>query len=245
MAKLDQHYYMLLDALRFCGWTENAALGVAWASGYTDFHVSDHFRTQCIKIEALVMEVQRTVIIPFHALPGDNPQEPYIVTFDSRLARKLINTAKTPLELGAAYHSYVDTSTHRGFSGWNEKNNSKPGLIPLLIPNILHSDYGNDPDDLDAEWERDGVKVNNKAKALECFQSIVARLGGDVEAYTKHIRPILAVKGYENRKDALMDSCGIHVRYQDACRLYKDDVPEFERAALKQQSIVLEYISQF
>jgi len=235
------------------------AIKIAWSSAHTDFHDDGKFRTaihidwNIIKdAEAINQDTQANVIIPFHALPCGHGDNPWIVEADSHLANHLIIEAirlRDPFGIGVALHSYVDSFFHQSFTGWREAINHNDQLdIRRAVPAILHAEYGTDPDELHIEWKRNGVRIDNKQRALDAltgvYQYCLLIQGFDISYPKQEMKDMLAemleIDDYNERKKWFRDRSGLPT-YTEAHEMMKPHIPEFKIAAKKQLSIVTDW----
>ena len=80
----DFHYYVTFALALKAGIGHDEALAIAWSDQYTDElrEVELHgIKTQCGKVDDWhVRTVQSDVLVPFHFLPGDKKDKPWVVT---------------------------------------------------------------------------------------------------------------------------------------------------------------------
>jgi len=223
---------------------------VAWANQYTD--ELKKARLHGIQTQSGILgnwadrQIQRTVLVPFHFLPGDNLEKTCVVTPDSRLARMLIDEAGDFFELGIALHSFQDTYSHQGFTGWLEKENE---CFPWWYlgnpqPPIGHAEMGVIPDVVSAEWTdlRTGIVIDNRRRALACAKRTYEILCGFTEKENNwpdlrvEFQTLFAIRSYDERKKTLL-KLGSGKRFSELTysKTYRD---EFETAAAKQLGIV-------
>ena len=141
--QIDMHYHAILCMAVAAGFSTEVAQQIATASQFVDDNNSDgkkeiefgdgsaFYLTATAhhpkNMKNLDDEVQRTVWVPFHFLPGnegDNYMERIIATKDSEISREVVHFAVSNLNrqfgvqlLGIASHAYADTFSHYGFSG--------------------------------------------------------------------------------------------------------------------------------
>lgn len=219
----DFHFTLTYVLARKVGIGIAEAKKIAWADQYTDE----------LKEAALYgiqsqsgnfgnwkdRQIQASVLIPFHFLPGDNLESPWIVTPNSRLARRLASTATNEFELGIALHTLQDTFSHQGFSGWEEKANACYwfGYIPIPLPNVGHTDMGYAPDIVNAEWfdPRHNKHIDNKRRARQCAAATYSILFNYAESkdmgmwgeLEKELSPLYSMN-YDNRRKELIKMIG-------------------------------------
>ena len=122
----DIHYYMTFALALKAGIEFETARDIAWSNQYTDeLKEADlhGIKTQCGRVDDWhVRTVQSDVLVPFHFLPGDFQNSPWVVTPGCKIAKKLCSQAicddKDPIALGIALHSLQDTYSHQGWTGW-------------------------------------------------------------------------------------------------------------------------------
>jgi hypothetical protein len=238
----DAHFYMTFAIARLIGFTVSDAKKIAWADQYTDDMTRDDMekygvQTQCDLLENWKeREVQYTVLIPFHFLPGDDPKYPWVTSPNSKLARNLVDLAIDERNLygvGIALHALQDTFTHQGFSGWEEKSNSCYPWYYLksALPNVGHTEMRTLPDMIDAAWTdpRTGQVIINADRAILAAQATYDALHRLWQNMTRseatykrpkyswdEIRPNLKKSfgmSYDERKKMLREMASSNVRY--------------------------------
>ncbi len=262
----DFHYYMTLALAVKSGIEFETAKQIAWSDQFTDDCRECELygiRTQCGIIDQWYSrEVQQFVLVPFHFLPGDDKENPWIVTPDSEISRKLCRKAidnKDPISLGIALHSLQDTFSHQSFTGWQDKVNAKYlfNTLPYPTPDIGHADFGYDPDIISAEWtNQSGNIIRNwqcaRLAAIETYEWLY-QFGEDkpitdieyfLNWFDKKFAAFWRINDYEARKTWLLNWSELPEdnRYKayeppTGCR------DNFIKAARKQISIVMDYIS--
>jgi len=213
----DVHYYLSLSLAVRSGISLQEAKLIAWADQFTDELTEtelDGTQTQsAILGNWSDRQIQNTVIVPFHFVPGEDPQNRRIVTAGSDNVIKLLAEAvkeKNPFGLGIALHSMQDSFSHQGFSGWNEPANSCWPWYYLKsgIPNIGHAELGPVPDIANAVWTdpRTSEQINNNGRvfsaALITYQWLrkYANRDNDIETMERDIEDALDIEDYDNRK---------------------------------------------
>lgn len=169
----DFHFYLTYALARKVGICAETAERIAWADQHTDEMTKADLHG--IQTQSAVLgnwadrQIQLSVLVPFHFLPGDNG---WIVEPNSAQARELVKMAKDPIRLGIALHTLQDTFSHQGFSGWQEKLNScfPWWYIQSATPNIGHAEMGVVPDVVNYVWTdpRTGKAIDNKVRAESC-----------------------------------------------------------------------------
>ncbi|MHC4545809.1 MAG: DUF6765 family protein [Planctomycetota bacterium] len=155
---------------------------IAWANQYTDeLTKADLYG---IQTQSDVLgnwgdrQVQLSVLVPFHFIPGNDRTHPWKATRNNSRARHLVGSAlskQNPLLFGIALHGLQDTFSHEGFSGWREDLNScYPWYyIQSGIPNVGHAELMVTPDVVNYVWTdpRDGRRIDNKVRALRAAKA--------------------------------------------------------------------------
>lgn len=173
----DVHFYLTYALASRAGLTPDDAAKIAWANQHTD----DLTKAELygIQTQSAVLgnwsdrQIQRSVLVPFHFLPGDDIGHPWSVTPNSSRARDLIRAALPDVfQFGIALHTLQDTFSHQGFTGWDEKFNAcfPWYYIQSGIPNIGHAEMQATPDIANASWydPRSGRLINNTERVLDC-----------------------------------------------------------------------------
>jgi hypothetical protein len=219
----DFHFYVTYVLARKVGYSAADAKTIAWANEYTDRQTVEdiyEIQTQCQKIQGWSdPQIQMTVLIPFHFIPGDDPKWPWKTTANSSRARKITIAAEKSgdlCRLGIALHALQDTFSHQGFSGWQEDRNA---CYPWhywqsALPNVGHTEMMAVPDMVDRTWydPRTNRKIENPKRALlaaeATFDSLL-RSRGDSASAAKwssirgKLSPIFRLRKYDNRKQKL------------------------------------------
>ena len=170
---------------------------IAWANYFTDEldDAKDYgIQTQCgLTGSWNDAQIQMSVIIPFHFMPGEDPEWPWKTVANNKRAGLLVKEAlesKNPLRLGIALHTLQDTYSHQGFSGWREDRNScYVWYAPLsAIPNVGHAEMRTAPDVVSEVWtdpRGEKTKVKNSDRAMKAaartFQ-VLAQWNGTTNA---------------------------------------------------------------
>jgi hypothetical protein len=169
-------------------------------------------------------QIQFTVLIPFHFLPGDDTDWEWKTTENSSRSRRLVQAAvrsKDPVRLGIALHVLQDTFSHQGFSGWNEKRNSCYPWYYLKssLPNVGHAEMMAIPDMVDRKWydPRTNEEIRNWQRASRAARATLlslARFAGGANGMTlwqqfrDQLRTIFRTPNYDERKQLLRDLAG-------------------------------------
>lgn len=232
----DVHFYLTYALGMRMGIQAQEIELIAWADQYTDELTQPEphgLQTQTSTLGNWAeRQIQATVIMPFHFIPGDDPLRPWMTTPGSSKAKSLLKAAEgEPLGLGIALHAYQDTFSHQGFSGWEEPlNQCFPWYSPeAALPNVGHAELRAIPDVVNYVWTdpRSGVKVDNKERAMQaakgtwdCLSSIYApQMGSSQWASLKPaLKEIFGKESYDERVDALCRLSGNpQVHYREVC----------------------------
>lgn len=180
----DFHFYVTYALARKMDINKKEAKLIAWANQYTD----DLNETDLYGIQTQVgllghwfdKQIQLSVLIPFHFIPGDDLDWPWKTTENSERARTLLGKAvasKDLLRLGISLHMLQDTFTHQGFSGWQEKKNSCYPWYHMsrIAPNVGHTEMRTTPDQIEEVWKdpraKDGKRIINKKRAIKAARA--------------------------------------------------------------------------
>lgn len=178
----DVHFYLTYALSRKAGISASDSKIIAWANQYTDeLTKADLYG---IQTQSDVLgnwgdrQVQLSVLVPFHFIPGNNQTHPWKTTHNNSRARHLVSSAlskKNPLQFGIALHGLQDTFSHEGFSGWREDLNScYPWYyVQSSIPNVGHAELRVTPDVVNYVWTdpRDGRRIDNKKRAMSAAKA--------------------------------------------------------------------------
>lgn len=262
----DFHYNMTLALAVKAGIDLETAKLIAWSNQFTDeckdfdkYGIRTMVDITWKPGDCFVPEVQRSVFVPFHFLPGS--KNSLVVKPDSDLARTLVDNAiraKNPIANGIALHSYQDTFSHQLFTGTEDKNNAKHGwdMVSKFTPNIGHSDYRLDPDIIGNHWSGPNGHVINIDRffdaAFETFKFLIEFSSSkpnihDCEDYLLfELDDLWKIKNYNERKRWLMKWAKIadfnNYSVVDS-RIRETCINEFVAAAKQQQSVVMYYLS--
>ena len=230
MMQKDFHFYVTYALARSAGIKVQHAKEIAWADQYTDDLTDAELYGIQTQSEILGnwrhRQVQLSVLVPFHFIPGGTAQSewPWMVTENNARATALVQAALTQedglkrLSLGIALHALQDTFSHQGFSGWEEdKNSCYPWYyVHSAIPNVGHAEMLVVPDVVDRKWvdARSNEEIKNPERALraarETFRWLAnyARLAQPAAQWTNNrldqkLRRIFAETNYDERKKQL------------------------------------------
>ncbi len=224
----DFHFYVTYALARKAGYSAGDAATIAWADEYTDRQTDEdiyEIQTQCPKVDRWDdPQIQLTVLVPFHFVPGDDEEWPWKTTQNSPRVQNLVKTAEESQDLcrlGITLHALQDTFSHQGFSGWREKRNSCYPWYYLksVLPNVGHTEMMAIPDMVDRVWHdpRTNTKIDNRRRALAAaeatFKSLVRARGDGASATTwpslkQKFREIFKLENYDTRKDELRKLSG-------------------------------------
>ena len=228
----DFHFYVTYALARKVGYSVDEAATIAWANEYTDRQKDEdiyEIQTQCPKVDRWDdPQIQLTVLVPFHFIPGNDEEWPWKTTQNSPRMKELVKAAEESQDLcrlGITLHTLQDTFSHQGFSGWREKRNSCYPWYYLnpksLLPNVGHTEMMAMPDMVDRVWydPRTNKKIDNRKRALAAaeatFKSLVRAKGEDANANAttwtslkKKLRDIFKQEDYDTRKDELRKLSG-------------------------------------
>jgi hypothetical protein len=256
----DIHYSLTYALACKVGIDKDAEI-IAWADQFTDeLTKADLYGLQTqsdIIGNWKDPQVQATVLVPFHFLPGEVL---WAVTAHSTRSQMLINAALIdPIRLGIALHTLQDTFSHQGFTGWNEKFNACfafDNIWSVAIPNVGHADMRTMPDMVNIEWTdpRTGEKIDNKIRAYraakDTFDCLVKFYGKDPKTqwvdFEFQLRQIFSRNtkntsvDYDWRKKELQKFANAS-RYNEIKELMKDQYKsQFIAAAQKHLAIVMD-----
>lgn len=254
----DFHFYVTYALARSIRINKTDAQLIAWANQYTDeLKRADLYG---IQTQAGTLgnwgdeQIQFTVLIPFHFIPGDDPAWPWKTTEKSRRALELVRRAeesKDPIRLGMALHMLQDTFSHQGFSGWREERNSCYPWYHMMdrAPNVGHAEMRTIPDQIEEVWKdpRDeaGGEINNRERCMGAAQSTFESLVRwqqfakpvthpvDWDEIRGEISRIFEISRYDDRKQELRKLSGQpDLRYSKITKsMEKRRISDFVRSA--------------
>ena len=172
----DFHFYLTYGLAKHAGVGAKDAEIIAWADQYTDEvkEAALHgLQTQCSVAADGNWEdrqVQMSVLVPFHFVPGNDQKSPWKTTRNSPRVRKLVKAGIKDgcVRFGIALHAFQDSYSHENFTGCREDLNSCfPWWYPVsALPNVGHAEMRGMPDCLHYVWTdpRSGVQVDNAAR---------------------------------------------------------------------------------
>lgn len=217
----DIHFYLTYALAKKLGINDENAEKIAWADQYTD--ELGEAELYGIQTQSPIIgnwsdaQIQMSVLIPFHFVPGEDKKHPWMTTENSKRANSLLNAVSDNLfQFGIALHALQDTFTHQGFSGWKEKlNDCFPWYyMKSALPNIGHAEMQVVPDVVNYIWTdpRNGQKIDNKQRALRAAKATLnalAKLGTqkNVKMIWSSVKPKLKryfkIESYDKRIDKI------------------------------------------
>lgn len=263
----DVHFYLTYALAQKAGISRNDAVKIAWADQYTDDLTEAELHG--IQTQSAIIgnwsdrQIQRSVLVPFHFIPGDDAEHPWAVTESSCRAIALLNEAVADVfRVGIALHTYQDTFSHQGWTGWNEKFNAcfPWYYIQSGIPEIGHAEMQAMPDIVTAVWTdpRNSQSIDNKKRVLRCAMKTFLQLQRFLAASRQKlaftienakfwpkiapdVKRWLEVESYDRRKETALQMVGAFRKYRqisnDFREIYKQ---EFIRAASQHLSLAME-----
>lgn len=204
----DVHFYLTYLLSIKVEIPHGTAEKIAWANQYTDDLTEAELHG--IQTQSSILgnwgdrQVQLSVLIPFHFIPGSDPNNPWVTTRNNACARKLVVLgSKNFFRLGIALHGLQDTFSHEGFSGWREDINScfQWYYIESAIPNVGHAEMRVVPDVVNYIWTdpRSGKKIDNKKRTMSAAKATYDFL-------TKSFNPKIDQKVWQNLKGELQQA---------------------------------------
>jgi hypothetical protein len=260
----DIHFYLTYALAMRLGIPAAKAEKIAWADQYTDDLTEADLHG--IQTQSDVAgnwddrQVQLSVLVPFHFIPGSDAVHPWMTTRDSERARKLVDIGfKANLfQLGIALHAYQDTFSHEKFSGWREDLNScfHWYYIKSGLPNVGHAEMRVVPDVVNYVWTdpRDGERIDNKKRAMRCAKGTYDFLKSMFDpsaagASWSKIRPelqrLFKLDSYDKRVDGICVLSGNDkIDYAKVTKkLYKKHKRDFVKAASSHLAEAIELFS--
>ena len=257
----DFHFYLTYVLSRKVGISVKDAEKIAWANQYTDDLTEADLHG--IQTQSAILgnwadrQIQLSVLVPFHFIPGADPKHPWMTTRNNFRAKHLVETALSDIfHLGIALHGLQDTFSHEKFSGWQEDFNACYPWYYIeshIIPNVGHAEMRATPDIVNCVWTdpRDGSRIDNKERARKAARAtydflvkfykpkIPVTTWKDLE---KELKRIFRLKSYDQRKHELRELSGnTRIRYKNVNkRLAQAHKSDFVRAASKHLADVVE-----
>jgi len=248
----DVHFYLTYALSRKVGIPDNDAQKIAWADQYTDDLTEADLHG--IQTQSAVVgnwgdrQIQFSVLVPFHFIPGNDTTHPWMTTRNNSWARRLVNVAykKNLFQLGIAIHGLQDTFSHENFSGWREKLNScfPWYYVESSIPNVGHAEMRVIPDVVNYIWTnpRDGRRIDNKKRAMSAaktsYDFLVKFFNPGIDSVVwqnlqKELKQILRLESYDKRIDNLCVLSGnAQIHYKEVNeRFEKNHKSDFIQAA--------------
>lgn len=223
----DIHFYLTYTLCRWVDIGPAEAEKIAWANQYTDDLTNPSLHG--IQTQSDVLgnwghrQIQFSVLVPFHFIPGSDAKHPWMTTRNNQRARALVEAGSTnALQFGIALHGLQDTFSHEYFSGWEEDLNSCFAwyYVQAAIPNVGHAELRTIPDVVNYVWTdpRNGKKVDNKIRALAAVKATyeflmkLSKGSNDIRSswpdYEKALKPVFRLESYDERKKALRKLSG-------------------------------------
>lgn len=248
----EVHFYLTYALARKVGISDNEAKILSWADQYTDDLTEADLHG--IQTQSAIAgnwadrQVQFSVLVPFHFIPGNDPTYPWMTTRNSPRARELVKLAskKNLFQLGIAFHGLQDTFSHEKFSGWCEDLNScfPWYYIESALPNVGHAELRVIPDVVNYVWTdpRDGKKIDNKKRTMSAAKAtydflakffnpnIDPALWGNLK---KELQRIFKLESYDKRIDEICKLSGNdQIHYDEVNKeLVKNNKSDFILAA--------------
>jgi len=217
----DVHFYLTYALCMRVEMPPDDAEKIAWANQYTDDLTEADLHG--IQTQSAVLgnwkerQVQLSVLVPFHFIPGIDPKHPWMTTRNNFRARKLVRLASNnPFQLGVALHGLQDTFSHERFSGWQETLNScfPWYYVQSGIPSVGHAELLVVPDVVNYVWTdpRDGKRIDNKARTMAATKNTYDFLTKFFnptinpavwQNLKQELKPIFAMDSYDKRIDQL------------------------------------------
>jgi len=220
----DFHFYITYALATIAELSEYEAATIAWANQFTDELTAPklyslHTQSALTK-DWFDKQVQFSVIVPFHFVPGDDIDHPWAVTRNNGKVKSLVKQAKNPFEFGIALHALQDSYSHEGFSGWQEKFNSCFEWYKLksVIPNVGHAEMGVTPDVTNYTWTdpRSGKIIDNVERAMEAARATMKVFLTESDGTIAVLESIFRQKNYDRRKQLLRELVGKStIRFKD------------------------------
>jgi hypothetical protein len=219
----DVHFYLTYLLSIKAEIPHESAEKIAWANQYTDDLTEAELHG--IQTQSAILgnwgerQVQLSVLVPFHFIPGSDPDYPWLTTRNNARARKFVTLASDNLlQLGIALHGLQDTFSHEGFSGWQEDINSCFSwyYVESIIPNVGHAELRVVPDVVNYVWTdpRNGKKIDNKQRTMKAAKVTYDFL-------TKIFNPTIDPAVWQNLQVELKDAFRIE-SYDDRKQKFRD-----------------------
>jgi len=218
----DVHFYLTYALSRKVGIPANDAEKIAWANQYTDDLTEADLHG--IQTQSDIIgnwgdrQIQLSVLVPFHFIPGSDTTHPWMTTRNNFRARRLVKLAsrKNLFQLGIALHGLQDTFSHQRFSGWQEDLNACFAwyYIDSAIPNVGHAELRVIPDVVNYVWTdpRDGRRIDNKKRTMGAAKASYdflvkffnPTINPDVwQNLRRELQQIFRLESYDERKKSL------------------------------------------
>jgi hypothetical protein len=230
----DFHFYAIYALCRACGFRPGRARTVAYASQYVDDADDGRPQTlengeifnpvmtahKTLSWGNFTTDVQKKIYLSFHFIPGVVPGQPagnprdrnrLVTTPDCPISRLLLEEARASRtaedhlhRLGVALHTYADTWSHQGFSGFNGPENDVEviqekrrnpvsflfrkiwgQIMEFVLPAIGHAEAYTNPDLPYKNWKyfdffrrRETGRIANTERCRDAAKNIYRALGG-------------------------------------------------------------------
>ncbi|MFC1724560.1 DUF6765 family protein [candidate division KSB1 bacterium] len=263
----DIHFYLTFALAKKAGISEESAQKIAWANQYTDdmTEPEEHeIQTQCgLAGNWADHQIQATVLVPFHFIPGKDNEHPWKTMPNNANARRLVREgikAGDPIQLGIALHGLQDTFSHQGFSGWKESLNScfPWYYVTSALPNVGHAEMRVVPDVVSQNWTdpRTNKKISNKVRALSAAKAtleLLCKFSNEKDFAAKwleaepKLRTIFKATVYDARKEQLKILSGNkNIRYSEIRKnIEKNHKGDFIFAARRHLSVAMHMFKDY
>lgn len=247
----EVHFYLTYALSMKVGIPASDAEKIAWANQYTDdLAEADLYG---IQTQSAILgnwedrQVQLSVLVPFHFVPGSDPDHPWMTTRNNFRARRLVNLASKDLfQLGIALHGLQDTFSHEGFSGWQEDLNAcfPWYYVGSRLPNVGHAELRVVPDVVNYVWTdpRNGRRIDNRKRTMSAakttYDFLVKFFNPEIDPAVwqnlqKELKQMFSLKSYDKRIDNICILSGNDQIHYDEVnqRLEKIHKTDFVHAA--------------
>jgi hypothetical protein len=255
----DMHFYLTYALAMNLGVPAKDAEIIAWADQYTDDLTSADLhgiQTQSGVVDNWAdRQVQLSVLVPFHFIPGDDEHHPWMTVRNNWRARKLVAAHSNDLfRLGIALHGLQDTFSHETFSGWQEELNScfQWYYVTSVLPNVGHAEMRVVPDVVNYVWTdpRNGKKVDNKKRAMSAAKVTYDYLkkyfaqNSDPTLWQQlqgKLRPLFQLESYDRRVTEICTLSGNnHIDFKTVNKEFeKKHKADFIQAARKHLALAM------
>lgn len=236
----DVHFYLTYLLSVKAGVPQEDAEKIAWADQFTDDLTEAELYG--IQTQSAILgnwkerQVQLSVLVPFHFIPGSDADHPWVTTRNNARARKLVSLgSKDPLQLGLALHGLQDTFSHEGFSGWQEDINScfPWYYVESALPNVGHAELRVLPDVVSYVWTdpRSGNRIDNKLRTMSAakatYDFLTKFFNPNIDPAIWHelrgqLREAFKIESYDLRKQTFRELSGnSELHYEEVNRRLK------------------------